>query len=75
MTKPKIMVSVSRTSIYGEGVAEIIKLRLSKLSYVSRITFDLEDVDNVLRIDAFKNTSKEVIRNLRDIILCCEKLE
>ncbi len=75
MTNPKIIILVFRTSINDEGEVEIVKQRLSTLRYVSRITFDLEDVDNILRIEALKNISEEVIQNLRDIDLYCEELE
>ncbi|MEL7124030.1 MAG: hypothetical protein AAFO07_31620 [Bacteroidota bacterium] len=75
MSEPKILVLVFRTSIKDEEKVEIVKKRLSKLRYVSRITFDLEDIDNILRIEAFKNVSNAIIQSLRDIDLYCEELE
>jgi len=68
------MIYVFKTSINIEKEIEIIKPFLNKLLPLGSWNFDLEDCDNILRIDTLIEKSEEIIKLLKDNGFDCEEL-
>lgn len=66
------MVEVFKTDINSRKLADSVKLGLTRLIPNSSISFDLEDCDKVLRIEADMITAKTVIEELQKIGIACE---
>lgn len=68
------MVEVFRTNVAEAAVAEDIAARLAQLFPGSRIDFDLEDCDRVLRIEGRDIAADGVINLLRALNYECAVL-
>lgn len=69
------MVEVFKTDMKDRVLADIIRLNLSKLIPSSSISFDLEDCDKVLRIEANDVSAKIVIEELQKKGVMCEVMD
>lgn len=67
------MISVFKTSVFTWSDIELLRPHLNKLPH-SKWNFDLEDCDNILRIDSKKEVSKTIIRVLQAHGFDCEEL-
>ncbi len=69
-------VFVFRTSVRTQRSVERIRQNLDQCPGVLRWTFDLQDCDHVLRVEAVSDTSSEKLRNcLTSNGFTCEELE
>lgn len=60
-TKLNTMIRVYKTNIRQQSEADKILSLLSKELPSSSINFDLEDIDNILRVDEYKDESSDKI--------------
>lgn len=68
-------VEVFRTTVGTPAQAHVLRARLQQLFPACRITFDLEDCDNVLRIAGFPQCPRQTIACLVDAGYECAALE
>ena len=68
------MIYVFKTSISTEKEIQILKPLLNELLPIGSWSFDLEDCDNIFRVDALIENSEEIIKLLKDNGLDCEEL-
>lgn len=69
------MVEVFKTQINDKTTAEAIIKKLQEHLPFSKINFDLEDCDRILRIEGEHVLSSEVIKLLSNWGHCCESLD
>lgn len=69
------MIEVFKTNIEDEQVAEELKRVLKKEIPGSSINFDLEDCDNILKIEAPVIDAQDIISFLASLGYSCELLE
>ena len=69
------MVEVFKTSVPDRKTADSILGELISLIPSAQINFDLEDCDNILRIDSRSNAAEVVISHLNRLGFDCEELE
>ena len=69
------MVEVFKTNVKKINEAKKLVDELHQFFPGSKINFDLDDCDKVLRIDGYKNISSEVINALTSKGFVCEELE
>ena len=62
MPTSQLQVEVFTTNVTGEEEAKRLLLELNKLITASRINFDLDDTDRILRIESEEVRVEEVIR-------------
>lgn len=67
------MIYVFKTSVFTEKDIELIRPNIDELPH-TRWNFDLEDCDNILRIDAPTEISEVVIQILHDKGFDCKEL-
>ncbi|WCO00948.1 hypothetical protein [Psychroserpens ponticola] len=71
-----IRIHVFKTNIETEADISIIKVLFNSFSKIKQWSIDLEDIDNVLRIEATKNLSQRVIiQNVKSKGFYCEELD
>lgn len=68
------MIYVFKTSVKSKKSIKGLTLQLNKIEAVSSWNFDLEDCDNILRIDSQKNIVKNITKILNDFSFECEEL-
>ena len=68
------MIYVFKTSISSKKTIKLLTPHLNKLLAVSNWNFDLEDCDNILRIDSQANIVKKTIKILNNYGFECEEL-
>ena len=68
------MIFVFKTSVYEASQIEKLTPVLDKLLKNARWNFDLEDCDNILRIDSLKEIAQLTIKILQDNGFACEEL-
>lgn len=68
------MISVFKTSVSNESDIEILKPLLDTQLENSKWNFDLEDCDNILRIDSLNEVVEQTIKLLKDYGFDCEEL-
>lgn len=68
------MVYVFKTSIQNKKSIRQIKPHLNKLCTIAKWNFDLEDCDNILRIESPTNIVKTTIKTLNQNGFECEEL-
>ena len=68
------MISVFKTSVSNESDIEILKPLLDTQLENSKWNFDLEDCDNILRIDSLNEVGEQTIKLLKDYGFECEEL-
>tara|TARA_R110002050_G_scaffold268550_1_gene410684 strand:+ start:29168 stop:29380 length:213 start_codon:yes stop_codon:yes gene_type:complete len=68
------MIYAFKTSIRTEKDIEIIKPLLNKLLPLGKWNFDIEDCDNIFRVDTLIENSEVVIKLLKDNGFDCEEL-
>lgn len=69
------MIEVFKTDVPDQKTADSILGQLSYLMPDARVNFDLEDCDNILRIDCCDNTIEIVIPHMKKLGFYCEVLE
>ncbi|PSR52284.1 hypothetical protein AHMF7605_01480 [Adhaeribacter arboris] len=69
------MILVFKTSISTKKKAKRVKPYLDKLLSGEKWNFDLEDCDNILRIDSKGDVSKLVVGELNNLGYECVELE
>jgi hypothetical protein len=69
------MVEVFKTNVKKINEARRLITELHQFFPGSKINFDLQDRDKVLRIDGYNNISSEVINALTSKGFVCEELE
>jgi hypothetical protein len=69
------MIYVFKTSVKTKVQAKQLKPHFAKLLPDAKWNFDLEDCDNILRVDSNENIVLPVIRILNDHRFDCEELE
>lgn len=68
------MIYVFKTSISSKKTIKLLTPHLNKLLGVSNWNFDLEDCDNILRIDSQVSIVKKTIEILNNYGFECEEL-
>lgn len=69
------MVEVFKTTVQDPAEAEILVVLLQRLITNSRVNFDLEDCDRILRIEGMDISTQLVIGILEDHGYLCQLLE
>jgi len=69
------MVEVFKTNIEDKTIADQIVEKLQLVLPSAEINFDLDDCDNILRVESRSNPTTEVARLFTDLQLYCEVLE
>ncbi len=69
------MVEVFKTTIENSEQAGMVKEILSELLGYSNVAFDLEDCDNVLRIESNNVNARLIIKALAILKIECQILE
>jgi len=68
------MIAVFKTSVNSEKDIQILKPHLNELLQLAKWNFDLEDCDNILRIDSPTEQSAAIVKLLHAIGFDCEEL-
>jgi hypothetical protein len=68
------MIAIFKTSVVNSEQAENIKPYLNQMHTINAWNFDLEDCDNILRIESVTNVSASVIRILGELGFDCEEI-
>jgi hypothetical protein len=69
------MISVFKTSVTNTKEIETLKLQLDIQLEFAKWNFDLEDCDNILRIDSINEIAQQTIKILKDHGFDCQELE
>ncbi len=69
------VVEVFKTNVQDKRVAKMIIMDLAQLLPDSKISFDLEDCDKILRIESHQIIIEKVIAIVRRVGFKCELLE
>lgn len=69
------MIEVFKTNVQGKRVAKMIIMDLAQLLPNAKINFDLEDCDNILRIECHHLIVGDVIEIVKLNGFSCEVLE
>ena len=70
-----IKIHVFKTNIETEADVSVIKVLFNSFSKIKQWSIDLEDIDNVLRIEANRNLSqRDIIKNVKSKGFYCEEL-
>lgn len=69
------MVKIFRTNIRHRSTAKKVKDSLLRAYPDHRINFDLEDCDQILRLEGQMSSSEEIIQHLQKLGHLCEELE
>ncbi|WP_298364830.1 hypothetical protein [uncultured Lutibacter sp.] len=67
------MIIVLKTNIFSQLETQVRAI-LDCFNQISTVDFDFEDVDNILRIEASQNITKEVASLLNSYGFLCEEL-
>ncbi|AZB23416.1 hypothetical protein EG339_01630 [Chryseobacterium bernardetii] len=68
------MISVFKTNVTNEKEIETLKPLLDTHLEITKWNFDLEDCDNILRIDSFSEIAQPTIKILKDNGFDCQEL-
>jgi hypothetical protein len=66
------MIEVFKTDVQQPGTANLLTAKLLLLFPGSRINFDLEDCDRVLRVEGENICYEKIVRLLKASGYCCE---
>ncbi|UOB17948.1 hypothetical protein [Abyssalbus ytuae] len=69
------MVYVFKTSVSNESIAHMLKPKLDSVCEKSKWTFDLEDCDNILKVETTCNLRDKIIDLLVSNGFECKELE
>ena len=69
------MILIFKTSVKDLKDIEVLKSELNKVPTMVRWNFDLEDIDNVLRVESIQDVSTEIVHVLNDKGFECEDLD
>ncbi|MEM6812997.1 MAG: hypothetical protein AAF600_01230 [Bacteroidota bacterium] len=69
------MILIFKTSVKDLKDIEVLKSELNKVPTMVRWNFDLEDIDNVLRVESTQDVSTELVHVLNDKGFECEDLD
>jgi hypothetical protein len=69
------MIFVFKTSVKTKMQAKKLKLHIDKILPTAKWNFDLEDIDNILRVDSQENIVLKIINLLNIHNHSCEELE
>jgi hypothetical protein len=68
------MIYVFKTSVETQKTVTQLTPKLNRILSVSKWSFDLEDCDNILRIDSKNNIAEQTIKLLQDNGFECVEL-
>ncbi len=68
------MILVFKTSVKDEKDIKNLQKDLNEFSEITKWNFDLEDIDNVLRIESMRDVTQELVDILADKGFDCEDL-
>lgn len=74
LTKQDITVSVFRTNIEAKDIITISSI-FNKIPSIQKWNTDLEDIDNILRIESFEDIADMIINTLSNQGFQIEELE
>lgn len=69
------MIHVFKTSVQTYKDIEVLKPKLDNLTEINKWGFDLDDCENILRIDSKESSPKKVIDVLEELNFKCIELE
>ena len=69
------MILIFKTSVKDLKDIEGLKSALNNVPTMVRWNFDLEDIDNVLRVESIQDVSTEIVHVLNDKGFECEDLD
>ena len=70
-----IMIEIFKTNVQNKTQAKKITASLEKMFVKSKINFDLNDCDKILRVDGIKTSYTSIIvNNLKNLGFTCEIL-
>ncbi|WP_422858606.1 hypothetical protein ACOKFD_14750 [Flagellimonas sp. S174] len=69
------MILIFKTSVRDLEDIEVLKNELNKVPTMVRWNFDLEDIDNVLRVESIQDVTTELVHVLNDKGFECEDLD
>ncbi|QCX37369.1 hypothetical protein FF125_02555 [Aureibaculum algae] len=69
------MISIFKTSVKRKSEIKLLKPHLDELLCKSRWNFDLEDSDNILRIESENCSERKVVELLEGLNFKCVELE
>lgn len=69
------MILVFKTSVEDMTDIGVLENGLNQVPTMIRWDFDLEDIDNVLRVESLRDVSLELVRLLNDKGFECEDLD
>lgn len=70
----KVSVLVFKTDICSELQIQVVKTYLDENAKIRRWNFDLEDIDNILRVESEYDISGEIVAGMARLGFCCEAL-
>lgn len=73
MNSERVIISVYRTSISHEDINRL-KLVLDNYTKISNWNLDLEDWENILRVESQFSIEKQIINMLNNINIVCVEL-
>lgn len=68
------MIYVFRTSVKYKNQIKKTSNKINEINGIQDWNFDLEDCDNILRIEANKDITKKICRKLNSLNYTCEEL-
>lgn len=69
------MISVFKTTVSTKKKVKAVKPALDKIVKINKWNFDLDDCDNILRIESKKSISELVINELKKSGFKCQELQ
>ncbi len=70
----KTMVEVFKTNITSSHIADLLTIELQRLFPLSAVNFDLDDCDNILRVEGDNIRPAHIIAHLQQRGHACEVL-
>ena len=68
------MIYIFKTSVKSKKSIKVLTPQLNEIESISNWNFDLEDCDNILRIDSQSDIVENIIKILNDFDFECEEL-
>ncbi len=68
------MIEIFKTSINEEAMAYYIQWRLLQSQHINRVSFDLEDCDRIMKVEAEKDCSDDIVNLLNQLGFSCNVL-
>ncbi|QIE58737.1 hypothetical protein G5B37_03920 [Rasiella rasia] len=68
------MIYIFKTSVKSKNSIKVLTPQLNEIEAISSWNFDLDDCDNILRIDSQSDIVENIIKILSDFDYKCEEL-